>query len=166
MRPQFIAWLSSVAFVALPTLAWAQSARPVAEVRSSAASAESPALVQRAPAKPLASSGNEVAGATIAASDTFVPVREAPKATNPVLAAFTVQPGGLTANEVALRAVATSDTIAAKNAELKAAAQAVDTTRFQFLPRLGLKASYARLSPATAQLGSGYVGRYPWGKLR
>jgi len=84
-------------------------------------------------------------------------MREAPKATNQVLAAFTVQPGGLTANEVALRAVATSDTIAAKNAELKAAAQAVDTTRFQFLPRLGLKASYARLSPATVQLGSGYV---------
>lgn len=98
-----------------------------------------------------------VGAAPTATSKPVIPVRAAPKATNPVLLAFTPQQGGLTANEVATKAVATSDTIAAKNEELRAAAQAVDTVRYQYLPRLALKASYARLSPATVSLGDGYV---------
>jgi outer membrane protein TolC len=71
-----------------------------------------------------------------------------------VLAAFTPHSGGLTANEVATRASASSDTIAAKNAELRAAAAAVDSAMYSFYPKLGLKASYTRLSPVTASLGS------------
>ncbi len=74
-----------------------------------------------------------------------------------MLAAFTPRPGGLTANEVAVRAVASSDTIAAKNAELKAAAAAVDSAMYQFYPKVSLKASYTRMSPVSVSLGSGYL---------
>jgi outer membrane protein len=94
---------------------------------------------------------------TTAGTGSAITLREAPRGGNPVLAAFTPRPGGLTANEVAVRAVASSDTIKAKNAELKAAAAAVDSAMYQFYPRVTLKASYTRMNPVTASLGSGYL---------
>lgn len=86
---------------------------------------------------------------------TVVATREAPKARSTVMEAFAPQPGGLTAKKVAERAVASSHTIEAKNAELRAAAAKVDSSMYQFLPRLSLKAAYTRLSPVTASLGGG-----------
>jgi outer membrane protein TolC len=94
------------------------------------------------------------AGATAADSGPIA-LRDAPQGTNPVLAAFTPSAGGLTANDVASRAVVSSDTIVAKNAELRAAAAAVDSAMYQFYPRLALKASYTRMSPVDVSLGSG-----------
>ncbi len=95
-----------------------------------------------------------------------IALRDAPSGLNPVLAAFTPRAGGLTANEVAARAVATSDTIAAKNAELRAAAAAVDSAMYQFYPKVSLKASYTRLSPVAVAFGAGdLVGAYHDGPL-
>jgi outer membrane protein TolC len=82
--------------------------------------------------------------------------REAPKARSTVLEAFAPVPNGLTAKEVAKRAVASSHTIEAKNAELRSAAAKVDSSMYQFLPRLGLKAGYTRLSRVKVSLGSGF----------
>jgi outer membrane protein len=79
--------------------------------------------------------------------------REAPAATNPVLAAFTPQEGGITADEVARRAVASSDTIEAKNADLRAAAAKVDAAFYQFLPKVTLKAGYTRMSRVENSMG-------------
>jgi outer membrane protein TolC len=90
------------------------------------------------------------------ANPSALELREAPRGSNPVLAAFTPHPGGLTANDVAARAVATSDTIAAKNAELKAAASAVDSAMYQFYPKLTAKASYIRMNAVNVSLGSGF----------
>ncbi len=81
--------------------------------------------------------------------------RDAPKAHNPVLEAFAPVAGGLTADEVARRAVATSETIEVKNAELRAAAARVDSAMYQFYPRVSVKAAYSRLSPVSITLGGG-----------
>jgi len=146
----------------------AHPAQPAAGPNAAAAAtkpAPAGAVVPRAPG---AVPGTAV-GTTLAvnpADGSAIAFREAPKGTNPVLAAFTPQPGGLTANTVAERAVATSDTIAAKNAELKAAAAAVDSAMYQFYPRLTAKASYTRLSPVDVSFGSGaLVGAVTPGQL-
>ena len=133
------AQISSV-FALLTTLgasmtAFAQAARPPQPATNPNTPAPAPAAA--APA-PTASNGSTIA------------LRDAPRGTNPVLAAFTPKPGGLTANEVAARAIATSDTIAAKNAELRAAAAAVDSAMYQFYPKVTLKASYTRMNPVSA----------------
>ncbi|HET6283004.1 MAG TPA: TolC family protein [Polyangia bacterium] len=56
----------------------------------------------------------------------------------------------LTADEVAHRAVATSATLAARRADVDAAAAAVSEARATLLPRVVGTARYARLSPITA----------------
>lgn len=69
--------------------------------------------------------------------------------------AFAVQPGGLTADEVAHRAVATGPTIEAARADLQATAATVDSTIARFVPVVRGEASYTRLSPADIDFGSG-----------
>ncbi len=81
--------------------------------------------------------------------------RQVPVAENPVLEVFVPQPRGLTAEEVAKRASASSKTIAAKHAELRAAAAKVDSAMYQFLPRATLKGSYTRVSKVVNSLGGG-----------
>ncbi len=104
---------------------------------------------------------------TPAPTSPVVEARSIPQATNPVLEAFRPQSGGLTANEVARRAVATSDTLVAKNAELRAAAAQVDSALYKFLPQVTLNATYARLSRVEATLGGGYsVGASAAGPLQ
>jgi len=56
---------------------------------------------------------------------------------------------------VAKRASASSRTIAAKNAELRAAAAKVDSAMVQFLPRATLKGSYTRVNKVVNSLGAG-----------
>ncbi|MCU0685622.1 MAG: TolC family protein, partial [Polyangiaceae bacterium] len=66
--------------------------------------------------------------------------------------------GGLTADEVAQKAVATSFDVRARQAEIEAATAAVDQAVYAYYPRLTLTASYTRLSPITApplNLGGG-----------
>ena len=55
-------------------------------------------------------------------------------------------PGGLTAEQVALRAEETSFDVAARRHEIAAAASEVDRALVAYLPRLALSASYARYS--------------------
>jgi outer membrane protein TolC len=64
-------------------------------------------------------------------------------------------PGGLTADQVAARALANSATVEARLAELDVARAKVDQTTVQFFPRLTLTASYTRLSEVSAAFGSG-----------
>lgn len=112
--------------------------------------------------------GNTGAGLLAAASLLFAPAlfaadaepaapseHDVPSTKNPVLEVFTPQPQGLTAQEVAKRASATSRTIAAKNAELRAAAAKVDSAMYQFLPRATLKGGYSRVSKVVNSFGSG-----------
>src|SRR5690606_39965592 len=67
-------------------------------------------------------------------------------------------PGGLTAEVVAERSLASSHTVRARLAELDAARARLDQTTAQFFPRLTLRASYTRLSPVSAELGGALVG--------
>jgi outer membrane protein TolC len=67
-----------------------------------------------------------------------------------------VQTGGLTADETARRALAASTGVGQKRAELRMAEARIRQTTIEFFPRVGLRASYTRLSPVdTANFGSG-----------
>jgi outer membrane protein len=64
----------------------------------------------------------------------------------PELDELAVQPGGLTADETARRALAASSSVRQKRAEIEAANARIRQTTIQFLPKLGLRASYTYLS--------------------
>jgi outer membrane protein len=70
-------------------------------------------------------------------------------------AALAPTAGGLTADVVAERTVATSATVRVRMAELDAARARADRTLAEFLPTLTLRASYTRLSKVTSGFGSG-----------
>lgn len=63
--------------------------------------------------------------------------------------------GGLTADEVARRALAASASVKEKRAQLEAANEKITETKFQFFPRTNLTASYTRTSPLSVGFGSG-----------
>ena len=68
-------------------------------------------------------------------------------AADPVLASLALVDGGLTADEVAARAVSEGPSVEEARAQLEAAAAQLDQVRRSFTPALGLEASVARLSP-------------------
>lgn len=80
---------------------------------------------------------------------------------------FTVEPGGLTVEETVRRAVSSSSNAGEKQAQLDAANARITQTTVQFLPKLGLSASYMRLSEVDNALGGGaLVGAGTQGPLR
>jgi len=83
------------------------------------------------------------------------PIDELEDYEDPVSAALAPQPGGLTADQVAARAAATGPTIERAQAELELAAARVDESRFGYTPRLGLEASYTRVSRAPVDFDTG-----------
>jgi outer membrane protein TolC len=101
--------------------------------------------------------GQPAAPATPAAPDTppALELRETPKPTLAAEEPLTAHPGGLTADEVAKKAVAASPTLAARQAEIDAAQARVDQAMIQFFPRLTLKATYARISKVPLSLSGG-----------
>ncbi len=134
LRSSLVSWLCVSSVVAPPAVAQAQL--------PAAAAPEPPAAAAPAAAP------EPPAGGTSPLVE-----RDARNLENPVLLAFTPIPGGLTAAEVAKRAVLESHSIEARNAELRAAAAKVDSAMYQFLPRLTLKASYTRLSRVESNMG-------------
>ncbi|MFT3926462.1 MAG: TolC family protein [Myxococcales bacterium] len=68
-----------------------------------------------------------------------------------------VQPGGLTSQDVAGRAVQASASLSQKRAELEAANARMQATRRQLVPQLTVKGSYTRLSPLTTNFGNGFM---------
>jgi outer membrane protein len=85
-------------------------------------------------------------------------LRQAPEIQLDGTQALQVKPGGLTADEVARRAVKTSPTVRARQAEIAAAQAKVDDAVAKFIPRLTLKASYQRLSEVDNALEGAMVG--------
>lgn len=74
----------------------------------------------------------------------------------PLAEALAPRSGGLTADKVAVQAVAESPSVAAKEAQIQAAAAKLDQTMIAFLPQLSGKAGYTRLSKAAINFGGGY----------
>lgn len=72
----------------------------------------------------------------------------------PLAAALAARPGGLTADQIAERAVAASPMVAVKEAQIQAAAAALDQTMYAFLPQITGKAGYTRLSKAQINFAS------------
>lgn len=72
----------------------------------------------------------------------------------PLADALTPRPGGLTADAIAARAVAQSPAVAAKEAQIQAAAAQLDQTMIAFLPRISGSAGYTRLSKARISFAS------------
>lgn len=64
-------------------------------------------------------------------------------------------PGGLTSDKVAEKTVAAAPSVGIKEAAIERAAAKVDQTIVQFLPQIGGKAGYTRLSKAAINFGSG-----------
>ena len=95
--------------------------------------------------------------------------QQAPAATRADVAieGFTVEPGGLTVEETVRRAMSSSSSAGEKQAELDAANARIAQTTIQFVPKLGLRASYMRLSEVDNALGGGaLVGARSAGPLR
>jgi outer membrane protein len=133
----------------------ALAAQPVAPAAPAAPTAPGAALpTATAPAGAAAAAPPAAPQGT---DSTFL-LRQAPQLNDPLVEALTPKSGGLTANEVARRAVAASDTLAAKRAEIDAAAAKVDEAVATFLPRLTLTASYTRLSQLNNALSTGGGG--------
>jgi outer membrane protein TolC len=95
------------------------------------------------------------------------PVDEPP--TRPLeIEGLAVQQGGLTADDTARRALAASSSVHQKRAELAAADARIRQTTIQFFPKLGLRASYTRLSevdPPSFGGGGALVGATAPGPL-
>lgn len=114
------------------------------------------ALAQPGAAAPAARGAVADADAIAAQQESAGGLREARGFDDSIAEALAPVPSGLTANQVAARAVASSDTIAVKQAELRAAAAQVDEAIASFLPQLTLSATYTRLSDLNNSLsGSG-----------
>ncbi len=64
-------------------------------------------------------------------------------------------PGGLTSDVVAAKSVAVAPSIGIKEQAIERAAAKVDQTIIQFLPQIGAKAGYTRLSKAAINFGGG-----------
>jgi outer membrane protein len=78
-----------------------------------------------------------------------------PEFQDPLLVVLQPQPGGLTSDEVARRAVESSPSIAAKQAEVEIAEAQLDSTLYQFIPRVEASFTYTRLSRVTYNFGGG-----------
>lgn len=78
-----------------------------------------------------------------------------PEPSNSIVEALRPQPGGLTADMVAFRAVEISPDVESSNAQIQLAAARVDQTIVSFLPRISASASYTRLSDINLRFGSG-----------
>ncbi|HEX4337666.1 MAG TPA: TolC family protein [Polyangiaceae bacterium] len=82
--------------------------------------------------------------------------RELPSNTpSPRLEGLDAQPGGLTANDVARRAVDVSPSVRQKREQVKSANERIYQTTVSFLPKLTLLASYTRTSKVNVSFGSG-----------
>ncbi|HET6585691.1 MAG TPA: TolC family protein [Nannocystaceae bacterium] len=81
--------------------------------------------------------------------------RDAPEYEDPVAKALAVVPGGLTAEQAAVRAGRTAPSVESKLADADVAQARVDQTTYAAIPTLNATASYTRLSPLTINFGSG-----------
>ncbi|HVU03941.1 MAG TPA: TolC family protein [Polyangiaceae bacterium] len=142
----------------LPRLVFAQPAPAAPPPRAPGAAAPGAAApAAAAPAVPapgvLVPAGAAPPGAGSAPAGS--PDRPLPDRAAPAIEGVEVEPGGLTAAEVARRALAVSPSVKEKRAQLEGADEKINETMAQFFPKLTLLASYTRLSPVTSSFGSG-----------
>jgi outer membrane protein len=105
------------------------------------------------PATPMGSGQAAPATAGQAATATPADIALPQQGPDALAAALAPQPGGLTPDETAKRAVGTKRSIRAKQAELRAAQARVDQALVGFFPRVSATAQYTRLSPTEAAIG-------------
>lgn len=74
---------------------------------------------------------------------------------DPIRAALTPVPGGLTAAQAGERASADAPTVMSAQADLELAAARVDQTIYRYLPLVKMEGSYTRLSPVDINFGTG-----------
>lgn len=77
-----------------------------------------------------------------------------PEFEDPLLLILQPQPGGLTSIDVARRAVESSPSIAANQAAVELAEAQLDSTLYQFIPRVEVSFTYTRLSQAKLDFGT------------
>jgi outer membrane protein len=105
------------------------------------------AAAQQPPADPAPAASPPVVSSPPAP---MTPVQDDSTSLLEKLSASLGRPGGLTSDEVARRAAETSFTVAARRAEVAAAAADVDRALYAYFPHLGVGARYTRLSDVGA----------------
>ena len=90
---------------------------------------------------------------------------EVPEFEDPIVSALQPVAGGLTADEVVRRTVATAPQIAARQAEVEIAEAQLRQTLFRFVPSVEATASYARLSFAPLDFDTGGEDAFVVGAL-
>jgi outer membrane protein TolC len=119
------------------------------------AAAQAPAAQPAPPAATPAPAASAPANAASAPAQAPVPTGQVlPDRAEPALEGISPEPGGLTANEVARRALIVAPSVKQKRAEVSAANEKVTQTEIQFFPKLTLLAGYQRISNVTTSLGS------------
>lgn len=81
-----------------------------------------------------------------------------PQFEDPLLLVLQPQPGGLTSEEVARRAVESSPGLAGKQAAVELAEAQLTTTLYQFIPNMEVSFTYTRLSKAQISIGGDVEG--------
>src|SRR5687768_13879859 len=134
--------VACVLALTVPQALFAQAAPTAPPATAPAAAA--PAAAPAAPAAPPAAAPAAPPEDNIRSADTLI------------VEGLNVQPGGLTVEDTVRRAMAVSSSAGEKQAEIDAANARITQTFWQFFPKLGVKASYMRLSPVDAGgLGGG-----------
>lgn len=114
-----------------------------------------PAPAAAAPTQPPGAPAAPATQPPAAAAEGGFASRSLPAAGRTTVEGLEPQAGGLTADEVARRALIASASVKEKRAQLEAANEKITQTTFQFFPRTTLLASYTRTSPLSVGFGSG-----------
>ncbi|MFC1642688.1 TolC family protein [Myxococcota bacterium] len=142
-----------------PALGWAQQNPPAPAPAQPAAPIQPnrPGLGPNQPAGPnqAAAPAAPTPAGPNAGDPSQLELREAPKPTLSAIDPLASHAGGLTADQVAQKALASSPTLTVRQAEIDAASAQVSAAMVNFFPQLTLKASYARTSAAANSLGGG-----------
>lgn len=88
-----------------------------------------------------------------------------PEFEDPLLQVLQPQPGGLTSQDVARRAVESSPSIATRQASVELAEAQLDATLYQFIPRVEASFTYTRLSKTEIDIGGDLGGGFLVGAL-
>jgi outer membrane protein len=111
---------------------------------------------QAAPAAPVTPQPTTQPQAAGPAVDNATPAEVTPRSSEELqIEGLEVQPGGLTADETARRALAASTDVMQKRAEIEQADQRIRQTTIQFFPQLTVRAGYTRTSPVNIAFGGG-----------
>lgn len=150
--------------LAIPGALLAQAA-PAQPAPAQPPPAQPAPAAQQPPVQPTAQPAQPTATQAAPPAQATAPADNIRSADTLIVEGLDVQSGGLTVEDTVRRALAVSSSAGEKQAEIDAANARITQTIVQFVPKLGVRASYTRLSPIDASLGGALVGAGAQGPL-